>query len=130
MKSSRNAAIHGVSTDIVLAGESHEAYRSLQDAYIQRFRPLDQPELDQVVVMAVCQWRLRRIWSIETQTPSFRERGESRLMSQYQAALATLQALQNNRPDSTTPPLSPKVRNEPNPKIEHLEIDWFKWRKQ
>ena len=65
-KSAANSLRHGLSAKaIVLPAESQDDYERLLAAYVARFRPADQIEMDLVEAMAVARWRLRRIATIE-----------------------------------------------------------------
>jgi hypothetical protein len=66
-RSSRNAIRHGLlSKNVVLHGESEEAFKMILDCHLARFDPADGVERDAVEEMAVSAWRMRRAWAIET----------------------------------------------------------------
>lgn len=69
-RSSRNAIKHGLSSNkiIVLAGESEAAWEEYQTHFIAKFQPRDFVEERLVIQMAVNQWRLERVWSLQTAT--------------------------------------------------------------
>jgi hypothetical protein len=69
-RSSRNAIKHGLSSNkiVVLAGESEEAWEEYQTHFIAKFQPRDFVEERLVIQMAVNQWRLERVWSLQTAT--------------------------------------------------------------
>ena len=65
--SAPNSLRHGLTAKaVVLPDESQEDFEALRDAYIERFQPTDQVELDLVESMAASRWRLRRVTSIES----------------------------------------------------------------
>lgn len=65
--SSRNATRHGLtSSQVLLPDESDDSYRKLRRSYFDHFRPRNIVERDLVLVLAVTQWRLLRVISIET----------------------------------------------------------------
>jgi hypothetical protein len=51
---------------IVLSNESKEVFDELHESYIQTFKPANAVEMDLVDQIAAAQWRLRRIWSLQT----------------------------------------------------------------
>jgi hypothetical protein len=51
---------------IVLSNESKERFDELHESYIQTFQPTNAVEMDLVDQIAAAQWRLRRIWSLQT----------------------------------------------------------------
>jgi hypothetical protein len=69
-RSSRNAIKHGLSSNkiVVLDGESEEAWEEYQRHFIAKFQPRDFVEERLVIQMAVNQWRLERVWSLQTAT--------------------------------------------------------------
>jgi hypothetical protein len=69
-RSSRNAIKHGLSSNkiVVLDGESEEAWEKYQTHFIAKFQPRDFVEERLVIQMAVNQWRLERVWSLQTAT--------------------------------------------------------------
>ena len=67
--SSRNSTKHGLLADrIVLPGESPEDFETLLQDHIAEFEPEGAVELGMIEEMASAQWRLRRLWAIETCT--------------------------------------------------------------
>jgi hypothetical protein len=64
--------------NIVLPHESQEEYDSLEGAIHNRFKPVDELELDMVKEMARTRWRLRRIEAMEAALfkKAFREQRE------------------------------------------------------
>src|ERR1041384_245717 len=66
-RSARNALKHGLlSTDVVLASESKQPSKHPLDARVARWQPADQAELGCVEHMAAADWRIRRLWAVET----------------------------------------------------------------
>lgn len=65
--SSRNALRHGLtSKQIVLSDESARSYLALHRQYVEHFSPRNIVERDLVSALAIAQWRLRRLVSVET----------------------------------------------------------------
>ena len=65
--SSQNALRRGLTAKtLVLSNESQTKFDELMDAFIRKFRPADELELELVTEMAAARWRLRRIWLIQT----------------------------------------------------------------
>jgi hypothetical protein len=69
-RSSRNAIKHGLSSNkiVVLDGESEEAWEEYQRHFVAKFQPRDFVEERLVIQMAVNQYRLERVWSLQTAT--------------------------------------------------------------
>jgi hypothetical protein len=66
-KSALNSIKHGLTANtLVLTNESRDMFNELLDAYTERFQPADEVELDLILEMVACRWRLRRIMSVET----------------------------------------------------------------
>jgi hypothetical protein len=66
-KSSVNALKHGLTSKaIVLTNESQPQFDELHLAYVQEFQPESTVEMDLVDQMVSAQWRLRRIWRMQT----------------------------------------------------------------
>jgi hypothetical protein len=66
-RSSKNAIKHGLNSKmIVLSNESKTRFDELHETYIQTFQPANAVERDLVDQIAAAQWRLRRIWSMQT----------------------------------------------------------------
>jgi len=95
-RSSQNAIKHGLNSDkiLVLHTEKQQDYDALRAAYLKRFAPQDEVELELVDEMVGAKWRLRRIRSIETETLEMRmelqdeyiqKRGENPTDSRRQA---------------------------------------------
>ncbi|HYI94297.1 MAG TPA: hypothetical protein VEX68_12185 [Bryobacteraceae bacterium] len=95
-RSSQNAIKHGLNSDkiLVLHTEKQQDYDALRAAYLKRFAPQDEVELELVDEMVGAKWRLRRIRSIETETFEMRmelqdeyiqKRGENPTDSRRQA---------------------------------------------
>jgi hypothetical protein len=67
MRSSQNALKHGLaSATIVLTTEDWPNYLACRDAYIRRFQPADDIELDLVEEMVAARWRQQRMWAVES----------------------------------------------------------------
>ena len=65
-RSASNSRKHGIySRDIVIPGESPEAFEELLNDYIGRCQPVGPVEYDLVLEMAAARWRLRRTHAIE-----------------------------------------------------------------
>jgi hypothetical protein len=74
MKCAMNSVRHGLTaTALVLSNESKEGFESLRKAYYDRFQPADEVESDVVDDMVGARWRLRRAWSLETETIDIRQ---------------------------------------------------------
>ena len=66
-QSSMNALSHGLfAKALVLSNESQAAFDKLRLEYVNRFRPQDGVEMDLIDQMVASQWRLRRIWIMQT----------------------------------------------------------------
>ncbi|MDZ4802474.1 MAG: hypothetical protein SGI92_30315 [Bryobacteraceae bacterium] len=66
-RSAQNATTHGIYTrSLVLGIESDELFLRLTDAYLQQFQPAGAHELDLVMDIVNCRWRMSRIICMET----------------------------------------------------------------
>jgi hypothetical protein len=66
-KSSMNAMRHGLTAKaLVLTNESLDQFTELHKTYLEKFQPQDAVETDLIDQMVAAQWRLRRIWSMQT----------------------------------------------------------------
>jgi hypothetical protein len=66
-KSSANSLKHGLTGKaIVLSNESQTQFDELHLTYVQEFEPQTGVEMDLVDQMVAAQWRLRRIWRLQT----------------------------------------------------------------
>ncbi len=66
-KSSQNSLKHGLTGKaIVLTNESQQQFDELHQAYVHEFQPESTLEMDLIDQMAAAQWRLRRIWRMQT----------------------------------------------------------------
>ena len=66
-QSSKNALKHGLTSNmIVLSNESQAKFDELHLTYIETFQPDNGVEMDLVDQMVASQWRLRRIWIMQT----------------------------------------------------------------
>src|SRR4051794_40472464 len=71
--SSKNATTHGLfSKMIVLSNESQARFDELHHNYILQFQPTTGVEMDLIDQMVSAQWRLRRIWTLETAAFDFK----------------------------------------------------------
>lgn len=67
VKSALNSIKHGLTgSTLLLTSESRPMYNDLLDAFVERFQPADEVELEILMEMVAARWRLRRTWSIET----------------------------------------------------------------
>ena len=65
--SSKNALKHGLTSNmIVLTNESHAKFDELHQTYLETFQPANGVEMDLIDQMVASQWRLRRIWIMQT----------------------------------------------------------------
>jgi len=65
-QSAQNALRHGLrSTAVLIPGEDPEEFDRHCAAYLQRFKPADQPERDLVEAIAAARWRLKRLLELE-----------------------------------------------------------------
>jgi hypothetical protein len=66
-KSALNATKHGLTGKaIVLSNESQVHFDELHLTYVEEFRPESGVEMDLIDQMVAAQWRLRRIWRMQT----------------------------------------------------------------
>lgn len=66
-KSSANSLKHGLTgKTIVLASESQKDLDDLHLTYVQEFQPESGVEMDLIDQMVAAQWRLRRMWRMQT----------------------------------------------------------------
>jgi hypothetical protein len=66
-RSSMNAIKHGLNSKmVVLTNESKDGFDKMHESYIQTFQPANTVEMDLIDQMAAAQWRLRRIWFMQT----------------------------------------------------------------
>ena len=65
--SSMNAVRHGLAAkSLVLTNESMANYLELLEAYRDKFKPQDKVESDLIDQMVAAQWRIRRLWTMQT----------------------------------------------------------------
>ncbi len=65
--SAKNSLTHGLTSKmIVLSNESQDRFDEFHETYIETFQPVNRVEMDLVDQMIASQWRLRRIWFIQT----------------------------------------------------------------
>ena len=66
-KSSGNALKHGLTGKaVVLSNESQQHFDDLHQSYVREFEPESTVEMDLIDQMVASQWRLRRIWRMQT----------------------------------------------------------------
>ena len=66
-KSSVNALKHGLASKaVVLSNESQTHFDDLHQSYVHEFEPESTVEMDLIDQMVSAQWRLRRIWRMQT----------------------------------------------------------------
>jgi hypothetical protein len=65
-RSSANSRRHGLTSSVLLDGESDEHFQLLLADFMDQFHPRTGVETDLVEVMAIARWRLRRLLAIET----------------------------------------------------------------
>ena len=66
-KSSGNSLKHGLTGKaVVLTNESQQIFDDLHLAYVHEFQPESTVEMDLIDQMVSAQWRLRRIWRMQT----------------------------------------------------------------
>ena len=66
-KSSQNSLKHGLTGKaVVLTNESQQQFDDLHQSYVHEFSPESTVEMDLVDQMVSAQWRLRRIWRMQT----------------------------------------------------------------
>ena len=66
-QSSKNALKHGLTSSmIVLTNESRAQFDGLHETYTETFQPANGVEMDLIDQMVASQWRLRRIWIMQT----------------------------------------------------------------
>jgi len=62
-----HAPKHGLAgRAIVLTNESQQQFDELHQTYVDEFRPESGVEMDLIDQMVAAQWRLRRIWRMQT----------------------------------------------------------------
>jgi len=65
----KNAIKHGLTSKaVVLSNEDPALFNQLLHSFLDRFQPADDAEFLLVERMAAAEWRLRRLWSMETAT--------------------------------------------------------------
>ncbi len=66
-RSSQNAVRHGLTShkSVIIDGESKEEWEQFQHEFLVKFQPRDFVEERLVIEMAVCRWRLERIWKMQ-----------------------------------------------------------------
>jgi hypothetical protein len=67
-RSAMNATRHGLcaASFVVIDTEDDDAFKQLQQSFLDTFRPQNAIEHECVIQAAVARWRLRRVWSLET----------------------------------------------------------------
>ena len=129
--SSQNSLRHGMcSKQVVLPGEDPQEFARHRATYLQQYRPLTQPETDQVEIIANTCWRLKRMMAFEAALLSGEEtdplkalglliRYENQLNRTREQAVKMLKDQQENRPCTARP----IQRNEPEQSSEVGEQD-------
>ena len=86
--SSQNALRHGLtSKTLVLSNESQTKFDELMEAFIRKFQPTDEVELELELLTAItaARWRLRRIWLTQTDAIDFQmDRMAPEIVEQFQ----------------------------------------------
>jgi hypothetical protein len=85
-KSSANSLKHGLTGKaIVLTNESQAQFDELHQTYVVEFRPESGVEMDLIDQMVAAQWRLRRIWRIQTAALDLKmDRQEAEIAKNFQ----------------------------------------------
>ncbi len=118
-KSSVNALKHGLtSRAVVLSDESQMHFDELHFASVQEFEPESGVEMDLVDQRVSAQWRIRRIWRMQTACTRLHQRAMNSLAKLRKEKL-------RNDPEPTRPPASTSVNvncettppSEPKPEI-------------
>jgi len=66
-QSAKNSLKHGLTGKaVVLTNESQSHFEELHQTYVQEFQPESGVEMDLIDQMVAAQWRLRRIWRMQT----------------------------------------------------------------
>lgn len=103
--SSQNATRHGLlSSAILLDSESSGAFQEMLQDFTDIYHPLDVEERSYIETMAVCRWRLERIWTLETFAIVNKERellAETPELKSLDPAIRTVRAVQDLADNST-----------------------------
>src|SRR5205085_10562468 len=93
-KSSANSLKHGLTGKaIVLTNESQAQFDELHSSYIKEFQPENTVEMDLIDQMVAAQWRLRRIWRMQTAALDLQmDRQEAELAKSFQQIDQTTRA--------------------------------------
>jgi hypothetical protein len=85
-KSSANSLKHGLTGKaIVLTNESQSQFDDLHQTYVVEFRPESGVEMDLIDQMVAAQWRLRRIWRMQTAALDLKmDRQEAEIAKNFQ----------------------------------------------
>jgi hypothetical protein len=85
-KSSANSLKHGLTGKaIVLTNESQAQFDDLHQTYVLEFRPKSGVEMDLIDQMVAGQWRLRRIWRMQTAALDLKiDRQEAEIAKNFQ----------------------------------------------
>ena len=85
-KSSANSLKHGLTGKaIVLTNESQAQFDDLHQTYVVEFRPESGVEMDLIDQMVAAQWRLRRIWRMQTAALDLKmDRQEAEIAKNFQ----------------------------------------------
>jgi hypothetical protein len=65
-RSAANSRRHGLTSSVLINGESDELFQLLVADFVDQFQPQSAVETDLIEVMAIARWRLRRLLGIET----------------------------------------------------------------
>ena len=145
-RSSKNALKSGIDAkSLIIRGESHADFESLQAAYYAHFQPATLPERQYVDILIHADWRLRRLmraeaelwqhkfatfdeWDEAPEVPLGRAFAETEAFTRlqrcmdstersYRRALQELQRLQSTRPPAPPPAPQPIDAPCPSPEI-------------
>ena len=95
-KSSATSLKHGLTSKaVVLSNESQIQFDELHLTYVQEFEPQSGVEMDLIDRMATAQWRLRRIWRMQSAALDLK-------MDQTTRATVAFTALANEGEPSTS----------------------------
>ena len=84
--SAQNALRHSLTAKtVVLSNESQTKFDELMEAFIRKFQPTDEVELELLTEITAACWRLRRIWLIQTAAIDFQmDRMAPEIVEQFQ----------------------------------------------
>jgi len=91
--SARNNTRHGILADVVLIkGESRERFTALVHSFFNEFHPKTPAEIALVEKAAVSQWRLMRVWAVESASITHEMNLQSESMTDEGAATRAMLA--------------------------------------